>query len=461
MKLKLLFISFFTLVFFNLRASTTVPAIINSNQVWDVSGSPYLVGVNVLITQGVKVDVKPGVSIISNGLCRLTVNGTFSAMGKSDSLILIKGLSIYFSDSSVDYNPSSNTGSQFTYCLFKPIYKSSSSVITLDRTNLNIDYCDFDSISYPIQGFGSGDSVKLWISNSTFQGDGFGFLIYGLRQNSFISFTHNAVFNFGYILLAETNIIQYCYFYGMRYYASINDYGYARSALISCNYFKNGNYTYCPAIDLSTVNSTSRHIVIQNNEFDSMEVFIKMPCYYVATDTVEVNNNDFLHYRNKAVSYSGCSSTTGIFHVVDFTNNYWNTTDTTLIKAAIYDYRNDIKIPFKIDFSNFKSSPVSSCWPLSAVDAPKKVNTGITTTRKNATHFAIFPNPALTILNIETDLQGKLVCTIKDITSREVAHQEMDADHSSINVSNLKPGIYSVILLNEDGEQYILKLIHN
>ena len=106
-------------------------------------------------------------------------------------------------------------------------------------------------------------------------------------------------------------------------------------------------------------------------------------------------------------------------------------------------------------------SPVSSCWPLSAVDAPKKVNTGITTTRKNATHFAIFPNPALTILNIETDLQGKLVCTIKDITSREVAHQEMDADHSSINVSNLKPGIYSVILLNEDGEQYILKLIHN
>lgn len=460
MKLRLLITTFFLAFFSALNASTTVPAVITTNQVWDITGSPYLINANVLLNQGITVDVKPGVSIIASGQFKLTVNGTLKAVGKADSVILIKGLSIYFSDSSVDFNPTTFAGCQFKNCAFRSPYKSSSiSAIILDRTHLSIDYCNFDSISYPIQGSGNGDSINLYISNSIFHGDAFGYLIYGLRQKSFLSFTNNAVYNFGQISLPEASIIQYCYFYGLRYYPCINDYGYARSSTISCNYFKNGNYPYTPAIDLSTSSAGGRHIIIQNNEFDSMQLFIDMPCTYIATDSVEVTNNDFLYYTYKVVSYSSCFSGNGTYHNVDFTNNYWNTADTTLIKNAIYDFRNNGKVPYKIDFSNFKKSPVSNCWPLSPGDAPKKQNSGIGKSNKSTSHFSIFPNPASSSLQIETDLEGSLICEITDITGRSVLITNIDNTHSDIDVRALKPGIYYISILNEKRDSYVMKFV--
>lgn len=460
MKLKLLVTTCLLAFYSIIIASTTVPSVITTSQVWDVSGSPYLINGNVLLNQGLTVEVKPGVSIISSGQFKFTVNGTLKAIGKADSVILIKGLSIYFSDSSVDFNPATYAGCQFKNCAFRsPTKTSSISAIILDRTHLSIDYCNFDSISYPIQGSGSGDSVNLYISNSNFQGDAFGYLIYGLRQKSFLSFTNNAIYNFGQISLPEASIIQYCYFYGLRYYPSINDYGYAKVSTISCNYFKNGNFPYTPAIDLSTTNTGGRHIIIQNNEFDSMQLFINMPCTYVATDTVEVTNNDFLHYTYKVVSYSNCFSGTGTYHTVDFTNNFWNTTDTTLIKNAIYDFRNNSKVPYKIDFSNFKTSAVSNCWPLSPGDAPKKQNTGIGKSKKSISHFAIFPNPASSKLQIETDLDGNLTCEIIDITGRQVSINSIINTQSDIDVSALKPGIYYISLHSEKGTSYVLKFV--
>src|SRR5438874_953521 len=99
-------------------ASTNVPAVISSNQVWTAGGSPYLITSDVLITQGVSVDVKPGVSVFSGTGNKLTVNGRLTAIGSSDSLITFHAMTIYFSDTAVDYDILTNTGSRFKNCNF-------------------------------------------------------------------------------------------------------------------------------------------------------------------------------------------------------------------------------------------------------------------------------------------------------------------------------------------------------
>ncbi len=459
MNLKLHLTAVFLFLVTIAMASTTVPAVISSSQVWNASGSPYLISSNVIIDAGVSLDIKPGVRVVSDGNYRITVNGRLTAIGTYDSVISFQSLTIYFSDTSADYNPSLNTGSQFKNCSFKTFSKSSGQCIILDRTDMKIDYCLFDSISYPIYGNNS-DSVKLWVSNSIFNSNGFGFLITGLRVNTYLSFTNCAVMSIGYITLAENSVISNCYFYGPRYYPSINVSSTSKKALISCNYFKNGKDTYAPAIDLSSVSSYGCNIQVQNNEFDSMAVFFKMSCFYYATDTININNNDFLNYTTKAVYYNGCFSGTGTWHWVDFTGNYWNTTDTTLIKNAIFDYRNDAKVPFLVDFSSFKSNRVSYCWPPSPADAPKKQNTSGMHLSPSGSPVLFSPNPARNSITIAAGNSIISEVILYDLSGRVILQKSFSTERVTIDLSSLPPGIYLAEMHYMNGETSRSKFMH-
>ncbi len=456
MKTKLLLPIFLFLICGFASASTTVSSVISSNQVWTPSGSPYLINSQVIINQGVTVTIKPGVEVIASASYKLTVNGCLIAIGNKDSLVKFKALSIVFSDTAMDYNPSTKTGCQIKYCSFDgPL---SGNELTLDRTSLIVEYSHFNKINYPI-GSTTSDSITLWVSHCNFTGDGFGFLIYGLKQNTSLYFTDNLIHSYGYVALAENSIIKNNYFYGDRYYASISSFTNSKKAIISCNYFKNGKYPYSGAIDLSSVNNYGCNFKIENNEFDSMAIFINMPCYYYTNDTININNNNFMNYTYKAVFFNSCSSTTGTYHFSDFTSNYWNTNDTTKIKGSIMDFRTDKKIPFMIDFTSFRSSKTSNCWPSSSNDAGM-IEADIKPTTFSQVNTRLYPNPANNTLNVETNFNGNSQLKVIDVTGQVVKTQTIQSQLSTLDISSLKSGLYFIEITSADGRLYKSRIVH-
>jgi hypothetical protein len=87
MKNKILLLLLFASMTNNVKSQTTLPALITSNQVWDLSGSPYIINQNTYIDTGVRIIVKPGVEVKSTGNFNVNINGEFQAIGKWDSII--------------------------------------------------------------------------------------------------------------------------------------------------------------------------------------------------------------------------------------------------------------------------------------------------------------------------------------------------------------------------------------
>lgn len=89
MKRYLFLISISTLFFINLKSQTTLPASIFSNTTLTKANSPYLISSNLVIFQGVVVNVDPGVEIKVDLGFEIEVRGTLSFNGNSaDSIYL-------------------------------------------------------------------------------------------------------------------------------------------------------------------------------------------------------------------------------------------------------------------------------------------------------------------------------------------------------------------------------------
>ncbi|MCH2229226.1 MAG: T9SS type A sorting domain-containing protein [Crocinitomicaceae bacterium] len=71
----------------------------------------------------------------------------------------------------------------------------------------------------------------------------------------------------------------------------------------------------------------------------------------------------------------------------------------------------------------------------------------------------IFPNPTSDILNIRTSMFDNVMCTIYDAQGKIVMQNLLSAEQTSIQVSQLTPGNYSIILNNETESLKAFKLI--
>ena len=74
-----------------------------------------------------------------------------------------------------------------------------------------------------------------------------------------------------------------------------------------------------------------------------------------------------------------------------------------------------------------------------------------------STHFKIYPNPSVGVLNIKTSLKDSELC-IFDISGRLVHYLEIEKYHTSIDVKHIKDGFYIVRVYN-DKEMEERKLI--
>ena len=71
----------------------------------------------------------------------------------------------------------------------------------------------------------------------------------------------------------------------------------------------------------------------------------------------------------------------------------------------------------------------------------------------------IFPNPTEDVLNIKTSAFENVTCTLYDVKGKLVLQDILSAEQTPIQVSQLAPGSYSLILNNETQNLKTFKLV--
>lgn len=74
------------------------------------------------------------------------------------------------------------------------------------------------------------------------------------------------------------------------------------------------------------------------------------------------------------------------------------------------------------------------------------------------TSISIHPNPVLTTLKIESDLSFSIL-EIFEVTGKKVREINMTSSIENINVSDLKSGVYFVVLTDDNGVRHTKKMV--
>jgi hypothetical protein len=80
---------------------------------------------------------------------------------------------------------------------------------------------------------------------------------------------------------------------------------------------------------------------------------------------------------------------------------------------------------------------------------------GINTSKAKAGTLAIYPNPASTLLNIENEYQS---LEIFDMTGKMV-YQSGESYEKTLNISELKEGLYIISIIDQDNQRLVSKLV--
>lgn len=389
---KLLLLSASCLFIATSFAQTIVPALIQSNQTWTKSGSPYLIGQSTLIEQNVKVTVDSGVEVygINGNPVTLTIDGELRGLGTKNDRILFRNLSMVFTTKAVSYNPPSGKGTYFNFCQFDSSNSFNLPLITLNTYNAKFDNCIFrdayymiqlksssnnivnlemsncemlNSLSngtfgdgYPIRYSGSYGNFNLKISNTSFSA------MRGLDLNGIIDFAGNNIKNFQVVAAKPFQFSN-----------------------IKCNTFKHVQR----GLDIVTYDSdTTAFLNFEGNSLDSFDAgnfgtYYMLKVSKLFNMNYSFNNNNFLtHSKGKKVLIAGFNSNMSTFIAENFRDNYWGSSNVNDIDSFIRDYNDDIAIYAKASYTgylNSKAAPIckkSSCNPnfFIAIDSGESFN---------------------------------------------------------------------------------------
>lgn len=359
MKKALLTLTFSLLYILSSYAQTTVPAIISTDQVWDMSGSPYLINQNTYVDTGVTITVMPGVTIESSVGYNLQIHGEFRAIGTSDSMITISTVALYFQENSKPHNFTTGAGSYLKYCNIIGFFSTSLSKGSIyARNSLKIEYCNLTELKDGINVDATFlNTYRIDILNCNFDGSNY---IYGylIRTRKNIIFNiHNSIFqNSGNLFIDGTvnftnNIV--------RNLNSVTSYFYDTTN-ITCNLFRNIDYGINMRID------GVKKLNFNYNTLDSMGYLSFNPMlliYSAKQNNFTANNNNFMRYTGTAekIDLTLNNSNPSTSDTIDFKDNYWGSSDSTTIESYISDYKDNINLRGKANIANFKSSAINSC----------------------------------------------------------------------------------------------------
>ncbi len=359
------FFTLLALLFFSSAfAQTTVPALITSNQTWDITGSPYLITQNTYIDTGVSVIVKPGAIVNFTGNYKLSVDGEFQAVGKVDSVINITNAQISLSAKSIGYNDTTMRGAFFQYCDITGA-GTAMQTINMSTSGIRIDHCNFTKGYYALYITNSSIPAKVIVTNSDFSGDStnYGYPIYMSTGNVEIIITNNHFHDAYYLNLYGTITFQNNVSENLK---AVN-YTFNGDASITCNTFKNMSngiqlnvsaYGIAVAIDFSnntldSLGTSNYNPMLQLNRYS--------PSYAMRSFTA--NHNNFLTNTStiEKLRIVGSNPDPKTSDTLDFTNNYWGSTQPSVIATYIKDYTDDIVVFATADFSNYLTTPDTTC----------------------------------------------------------------------------------------------------
>ncbi|MBS3914622.1 MAG: T9SS type A sorting domain-containing protein [Bacteroidetes bacterium] len=440
--LRLLFVAILGISSFSLTGQTIVSSLITTNQTWDISGSPYIIGSNVLINQGVTVTVLPGTIIKSPAQKTLIVDGELVAKGKKDTVITFDSVSIQLTTKSTGYDFSSNTGSVFRYCLFRGNSMGGQKTIDVNRVSLLVSNCKFLNTYYGVYAYNSYyDTTKVRIENSIFDYTGFnyGYALYAGGQYTYIEMEECSVNNSYGIYITNHTLITKSSFTnwhgnsGLR----LNLYGsfYEGDITITCNYFNKFRYSVIEMVGVPTKIKT----IISYNTFDSSERFLDISLMSSSNkvNTLKIEYNNFLKYTKNSVFVHG-GNNPGSADTLLLQNNYWGTTNTAQIDGGISDFNDDITVAAVIDYSSNLSAKQTQC------NNPNPGGGGAGVKDIAASEFRIYPNPSSGNIQLEIGDNGWKQIAIKDLNGKDMIVENTNSNSVFLNCSSLNAGIYLV-----------------
>ncbi|MBA4320876.1 MAG: hypothetical protein C0412_21000 [Flavobacterium sp.] len=445
-------------------AQTDVSGPYFSNSVWSLSGSPYNLTGDVQIPNGFSLTIEPGVQINFNSDYEILVKGNLIANG-------ISGLPIKFNGnisgkSMLLFKSTNLDNSKLSFIDFKGPKKAlqlaqesefSQDAIknsgTLSISNISLN-------NTTVQTNGYGTSAKLFIENASIASS----TIIGVYPRSETieiknsSMTNSIVnsdsYNYGIVvnecIANNTQFSIGCCganlkFQNSKLYDSriIEGGGNPKNGPVV---IVNSNFTNTPLnlpaarveISGSSFNyNTPNGLIFGNGTFECSQITgnnsgtaIKITGadgYNIGNSVIisnsTINNNaiglDIVNaniisitnsnlYNNTTYNIKNSSSKN-----ITATNNWWGTTDTSLIKSSIYDYYKNINLG-EVNYTNYFTSLITNCSTLS---------TDIFSKNKKVT---IYPNPSNGIVNVDLgskeevsirvfNLAGQLIYTIENI----------------------------------------------
>lgn len=424
-------IAFIILNFYssNTNAQTNVSGTINISTTWTRINSPYIVVDTVFVTSAAMLTIEPGVIIkFDSAVCLILNNATITALGNStDSISFTSNSSSPTSNSWQGIiSTSFSDHAIFNYCHFSfANYALAVLSGSIAGGYFSINNCYFNN---NMNGIYNSDfsSIKLFIDKSTFQNN----VSWGINLSTLI----------GYMSIKNSKIIANS--------GGIRLAGYSKmdNCIIDSNYngvFLDSNY------------DTITNCKIKNNKNIGVEFWDYSQNSTLITNNEIENNKIGCQYKGPSSTSSTifscnkiCNDITYDFDVlspgpdINLSNNYWCTSDSSVIASHIHDGNDD---PL-LSFVNFIPFDTLECYLINS--APKN--------KMDNSFFEIFPNPVSDYLKLKTNvLNAPLDLKIFNVYGEVELYIAIKANIEIINTSFLSSGIHFLQL--SDGDKIAIR----
>jgi len=401
-------------------AQTSLSGGIYNSETWNLAGSPYTVTGNLVVFDGVEINVEPGVVVQFNQGASLEMRGKLTAIGTEvDSIYFTSSLATpimnswggikvigtsqvpnnqvtmeyvkgMFTSTFIDLDAAYNGPYNFKHCYFAQNGKVNEDG---GAPSTNFDYCTFEANAQALD----------WCQFD--------------NRASHCSFINNA------IGLEGIEQVDTCYFRGHTQFA-MAPYGVTTGCTIEFNVL--GVKTGFNAVNHTFVNNT-----IRNND-----IGIQISSYFNGSITFTGNticgnsvyNLNFISTNN-----------------ADLGMNCWCSTDISQIQGTIYDgYDNTA-------YGLVSLSPVlSDCGPALFASTPDLTIPNLS--------VSIYPNPFNETIHFNVESEQEITLSIFDMFGRIVTTEKFHSE-TEINGNDLGTGIYLYTLMTEDGAVVNGKLV--
>lgn len=416
--------------------AATLPASITGTTILDAANSPYTMNASVTIAKGGSLLVMPGVHIQATGSFSLFVNGELKCLGKKDSLIRLENMVVVFNNGSVGYQKGSGAGSKFEYTHFAP--GQAGTAVRSSKADVFAHHCVFEDVFYAVSA--STDSVDVYLSNSKVLGRTNGYSVFNSYKNWHLELTEDTIVNGGYLYMGSSNVVRKCLFLGgTNTYYGLYGQAHTKEAVIECNFFKSIYY----GINLSALASGHGRFVIRDNFVDSTYYGLYLPSKGIAKDSFTISGNAFL--RCTYAAYFLNNTSTPVVQNWSWAGNYWGTSDTTQIKARIYDHRRYPMIAFQLDYLGYLPQAPSPCGPV-----PGGFTSGLNKTQR-ALDLTVFPNPSEGSFGFSVPTSGTYTWGLYDLSGRLLTGGSCTGTQQLVHTKGLKSGTYLLHLSNAAG----------